>query len=491
MPLCSEKELLYAAAVESADDAISTNTLNGIITTWNPAAQKLYGYTEQEAIGESIDIIVPEEARSEIKSIHRRIQNGGRVDHYETVRINKNKQLINVSLTVSPVKSSLGSIIGVSAIARDITEKKQIETQIIKNEAPYSISIESSSEIIWITDLTGKPASFLPDQLNFDEESFEQREAAFYESVHPDDYKTVKEFRQKVLETQTSAEIEFRCWNQNGDWRQALLTAVPLTDKEEIIHGWVGIKTDITRQKRLITMTIMQFHKSYEQLRYLTTQMTAKIEKERQRIAIEVHDQIGGNLVQIKHHLEHLINAFNNQSGAVRPLETLKNLTNTQTLVVQTIHTAKEISAKLHPAELDYLGLVVALKSEAESFSKHYGIACNFEFETEETWLSKEQETAIFRVFQEVLRNILLHAKATKINIYLATNDSEFQLSVEDNGRGISEKEKFAEVSLGLLGMNERIEQIGGTFMIKGVEGSGTTVRVRVPFEAKQNEGED
>jgi signal transduction histidine kinase len=161
----------------------------------------------------------------------------------------------------------------------------------------------------------------------------------------------------------------------------------------------------------------------------------------------------------------------------------LEQLKNAQELVVKTISAVKRISAELHPAELDYLGLVAAIKSETENFSKRFGVLFKLEFEIEETSLNKEQELAVFRVFQEILRNIFRHAKATKIHIHLSEDKDEFCLSVEDNGRGITEKEKRAEKSLGLLGIKERIQQVGGSFTIKGVEGLGTTAKITIKLK--------
>jgi len=479
----SKKELLYNAAVESSDDAILTKTLDGIITGWNPAAERLYGYTQAEAVGQNIDIIVPKEMRKEIHSILERLRSGGRVVHHETVRVGKDGKLIHVSLTVSPVKLPSGELIGASAIARDITEKKLIEEALHQDKKMFSALADFSSELIWVTDTEGNYIDFLSLHFNFTGKTFEQREKAFYETVHPDDHKIITEFRQRVIENQKSAETEFRFWGQAGDWRWASIFAVPLTDENGLIHSWMGIKTDITRQKKLMTLTISQLHKSYEQLRNLAMRSNSTIENERQRIAIEVHDQLGGNLVEVKHNLESLIKDLKEQPDKAQTFSDLKRLNDAQELVLKTISAVKKISAELHPAELDYLGLVAAMKSEAENFSKRFGILLNFEFEIEDTSLDKEQELAVFRIFQEILRNVFRHAKATKINIHLSEDNHEFRLSVEDNGRGITEKEKRAEKSLGLLGMNERIQQVGGSFLIKGVEGLGTTTKISIPLK--------
>ena len=119
-----------AAIVESSDDAIVSKDLDGVIKSWNGGAERIFGYTAQEVIGKSITILIPPGRESEEPEILLRIRRGERIDHYETVRQCKHGSLINVSLTVSPVKNSQGKIIGASKIARDITERKRSEAQI-------------------------------------------------------------------------------------------------------------------------------------------------------------------------------------------------------------------------------------------------------------------------------------------------------------------------------------------------------------------------
>src|SRR5215831_18291304 len=107
-----ERDRLLAAVVESAEDAIITKTLDGEITSWNRAAEILFGYSAREAIGQSFDIIVPDERRGEVQEIIATIGKGGRVRHFETVRRAKDGHLIEVSLSVSPVRAPSGEIIG-------------------------------------------------------------------------------------------------------------------------------------------------------------------------------------------------------------------------------------------------------------------------------------------------------------------------------------------------------------------------------------------
>ena len=116
--------------VESSDDAIVSKNLDGIITSWNRGAERIFGYTAEEAIGQPITIVIPQDRQDEERTILTRIRRGERIDHFETVRQRKHGSLIVVSLTVSPVKNAEGKIVGASKIARDITEQKRSQEQI-------------------------------------------------------------------------------------------------------------------------------------------------------------------------------------------------------------------------------------------------------------------------------------------------------------------------------------------------------------------------
>ncbi|MFY9837186.1 MAG: PAS domain S-box protein, partial [Xanthobacteraceae bacterium] len=127
----SEQRLqALASIVESSDDAIVSKNLDGIIQSWNKGAERVFGYTAEEAIGQSITIVIPQDRQDEERVILTRIRRGERLDHFETVRKHKHGNLIEVSLTISPVKNASGKIVGASKIARDITEQKRVREQI-------------------------------------------------------------------------------------------------------------------------------------------------------------------------------------------------------------------------------------------------------------------------------------------------------------------------------------------------------------------------
>ena len=138
--LAEEKSAKLAAIVESSEDAIISKSLESIITSWNGSAERMFGYTATEAIGKSILMLIPEDRLDEEPKIVSRLKQGERVEHFETKRITKDGKLLDVSLTISPVRDSEGNITGVSKIARDVTEQKLLEVR--KNDFVAMVSHE-------------------------------------------------------------------------------------------------------------------------------------------------------------------------------------------------------------------------------------------------------------------------------------------------------------------------------------------------------------
>jgi PAS domain S-box-containing protein len=147
---------LLASIVESSDDAIFSATPDGIITTWNKAAERIYGYRAGEIVGQHVSLLAPRDRVNETTEILQKIRNGERVDHYETTRRTKDGAAIAISLTVSPIHDPAGHIIGASAIARDITERQRIQEQ-VDSAARYARSlIEASVDPLVMVSRGGK-----------------------------------------------------------------------------------------------------------------------------------------------------------------------------------------------------------------------------------------------------------------------------------------------------------------------------------------------
>lgn len=159
-----EADARLAAIIASSDDAIASKDLQGIITSWNPGAERLFGYSAQEAVGEPMAMLIPAERSGEGPALLAGIARGETTDHFETVRIAKDGRKIDVSVTISPIRDREGRIIGASKIARDITERKRAEETVQKSELRYRTLFETLIEgfctIEMIFDATGKPVDY-------------------------------------------------------------------------------------------------------------------------------------------------------------------------------------------------------------------------------------------------------------------------------------------------------------------------------------------
>jgi len=134
-----------AAIVESSDDAIIGKTLDGVITSWNHAAERMYGYTSADAIGKSIDILSPADRYGEIRAILDKVRRGEHVAHFETIRVRADGQPIAVSLTASPIKDQAGLVVGAATIARDITQRKHLEDERAPPPSMRAVSLRPAS----------------------------------------------------------------------------------------------------------------------------------------------------------------------------------------------------------------------------------------------------------------------------------------------------------------------------------------------------------
>jgi signal transduction histidine kinase len=219
-----------------------------------------------------------------------------------------------------------------------------------------------------------------------------------------------------------------------------------------------------------------------EQLRARSARIHSAKEEEGTRIAREIHDELGAALTSLRWDLESFDKIIS-ESGDQSQLKVLRErIESMLRLTETTIGSVRRISSELRPSVLDDLGLVEAIEWQAQQFQSRTGIICRWDCSLENFDLSQEQSTAIFRIFQEALTNILRHAQATSVDIMMKAEAGEFVLAIIDNGRGITENEKSGSQSLGLLGMQERAHLIGGKISFTGVEGEGTVITIRVPI---------
>jgi signal transduction histidine kinase len=217
-------------------------------------------------------------------------------------------------------------------------------------------------------------------------------------------------------------------------------------------------------------------------LRALSARLQSAREEEGTRIAREIHDELGGALTGLKWDLEGIDKVLSDgrkagELGALR--EKICSMTG---LVESTINTVRRIASELRPGVLDDLGLVAAVEWQAQQFQSRTGIRCECVAKKDVVDLNRERATAVFRILQEILTNVIRHAHASKVEIELLEHDGELELRVSDDGRGITTGEVNNRSSLGLLGMQERALLVGGQILIQGEAGLGTTVIARLPI---------
>jgi PAS domain S-box-containing protein len=154
----------YAAIVESSDDAILSKDLNGVIMSWNRGAQRLFGYTAEEAVGRPVTILIPADRPNEEPMILERIRRGDRIDHYETIRRRKDGSFVDISLTVSPIRNQQGEIVGASKIARDITElnRARQRQELLLREMDHRVK-NLFALAISVLNLSGRSAASVPE----------------------------------------------------------------------------------------------------------------------------------------------------------------------------------------------------------------------------------------------------------------------------------------------------------------------------------------
>ncbi len=241
-----EKNLQLASIIESSDDAIIGKTLNGIITSWNTGAEKMYGYNKEQVIGQSMFIIIPPDRQDEMMHIIEKLQMGQHVDHFETVRQRKDGRKIDVSVSISLLYDDKGTLIGASTIARDITERKRAEEELRK----LSRAVKQSPASIVITDTNGAIEYVNPKFMQITGYSHEEiigKNPRILKSgeTPAEEYKRLWE----IITSGGEWQGEFHNKKKNGEmyWEFAVISSI--TNERGDITRFLAVKEDITERK--------------------------------------------------------------------------------------------------------------------------------------------------------------------------------------------------------------------------------------------------
>ena len=236
-----------AAIVATSSDAIVAKTLDGVVTGWNAAAERVFGYSEKEMLGQSIFVLIPEELHDSERDILARIRRGERVDFADTVRTRKDGTRINIALTVSPVWDSAGVVVGASSIKRDITERKRAEEELVRREERYRALVMATTSIVWLANPDG---SLMGEQASWGEYTGqgpeEQEGLGWINALHPDDRTPFQLGWRHAREGRTIWETRARLWSaRHQGYRHVISRAVPNVSATGTVLEWIGAVSDI------------------------------------------------------------------------------------------------------------------------------------------------------------------------------------------------------------------------------------------------------
>jgi PAS domain S-box-containing protein len=248
-----EAALLLSAIVDSSDDAIISKDLNGVITSWNESAERLFGYTAAQTVGKPITMLIPPDRLDEEPEILARLRRGERVDHFETIRRRADGRLIEISLSISPVHDRAGKIVGASKIARDISERKRAEAAILASEARFRHLADAMPQMVWTADPDGRLDYCNERWYEFTGFNCDKPADLDWDSIlHPDDVERLRQTWERAVESGRQYEIEHRLWDRRENrWRWFIARAIPARDAAGVAVKWFGSHTDIDAQKRV------------------------------------------------------------------------------------------------------------------------------------------------------------------------------------------------------------------------------------------------
>lgn len=247
----------------------------------------------------------------------------------------------------------------------------------------------------------------------------------------------------------------------------------PLRDRDGTIKGAIKLGIDITERRQ----AEIALADSRERLRRLSSALNHLQEAERRRIAREVHDELGQRLTSLRLDLDLLRKEW--CGGALEQADA--RIAAMFDLIDETLGTVRRVATALRPAVLDDFGFRAALEQELASFQKRTGITTTSSFYPDDLAVDADRATALYRIVQEALTNIARHAGATSVEVHIEARSDELCAEIVDDGRGITPEEIDSETTLGLLGMRERANALGGSVMIEGSPGRGTRVVVKIP----------
>ncbi len=466
-----------ASIVESSDDAILSKSLEGIITSWNRGAQKLYGYSPEEVIGKSVSILVPPENPTEIPKILEALRRGETLNHFETVRVKKDGGRIHISVNISPILDSHGKIIGASTIARDITERKLIEKLRHENEELFRSSFEDAATGVALVAPDGRWIRVnhaLCEILGYSEQ--ELLHPTFLEATHPDDREAILDHVRQVLAGERHTfQTQKRYFHKDGHEVWVQLNASLIRDGEDNPLYFVCQIQDISELKELEEMKVRFVSSVSHELRTPLTSIEGYLDA-------LLEDEAGPLNEEQREYAE----------IAYRNAERLKMLVG-DLLMLSRIESGK---LEIRFEAVDMGESVRSVKQELLPLAESKGIPISVSAEPD--LMVSGERLRLTQVLSNLVSNAIKFTPSRcSVALRAYRSGREVIVEVADQGVGIPAAElprltdRFFRAStagtiqgtgLGLAIVKEIVERHGGRLEIESEEGAGSTFRVVLPL---------
>lgn len=467
-----EKDMAhFAALVKSSDDAIISKTLDGTITSWNPAAEKMFGYTAQEMIGQPITRLIPADRLDEEIFIVARISSGEQVEHFHTLRQTKDRGLINISLTISPIKDPKGNIIGASKIARDITKAKTEEERLRESEKNLNELANAMPQLVWINDARGNTV-YVNDRVD-EYGAKHEHNLNWKELVHPEDFPSTQAEWNKAVKKAVMVVTEHRLKMADGEYRWHLTRVMPYHNDQGAVSKWIGTSTDVDDMKTLALRKDDFLSVASHELRTPITSIKAY-----SQLLMETYRQSNDDFLK----------------NALAKLEVQSN--KMTKLVTDFLKLSKIESGKLqlNPERFYINELVKEIVAEIQFVSINHKILVH---EREKALVRADRER-ISQVIANFLNNAIKYSPGTdEVLVDISLTGNNVRVSVKDKGIGIRPEDHqkiferfyraksnsipFSGFGIGLYISSEIVRRHEGQIGVESEEGKGSTFYFTLP----------